>query len=87
MADTGGVDKAVCALVQGMNTGQYLLLATALRQLGGEMRIELSNLSHDEQDCTERIKVEADDHEAVLRLLQRSDEGWQSCEKQSRHLM
>lgn len=38
--DPASPDQAVAALLNGLNKGQYLILLEAVRQAGGEIRID-----------------------------------------------
>jgi|GEM_PF-1570231 len=61
-------DQAIAALLNTMNRGQYLLLVLAMRQSGGELRIdphEFMQLSTSELPVME---VDASDGPVLLRV-------------------
>jgi hypothetical protein len=61
-------DEAVAELLNGMNKGQYLLLAEAIRQLGGTMTLDWSQFLEAAARPPQPMGVDATDGPVVLRL-------------------
>jgi hypothetical protein len=66
--DPQPADEAIAALVNTMNKGQYLLLVTAVRQLGGELRIDPTEFMRLAVAPTPPMNVDASDGPIVLRV-------------------
>jgi len=65
----GSPPEAVSMLLQGLNKGQYLILVEAIRQLGGELRLDTPAWLDAVKQPWPTIKVDADDGPIVLRIL------------------
>ncbi len=59
---------AVAQVIQGMTKGQYLILAEAIRQLGGELRVDPSSLVVGALQPSPQIVVDDTDGPVVIRL-------------------
>jgi hypothetical protein len=60
---------AIAALLQGMNKGQYEILAMAIAQLGGELRLSADELAVAAMTPASRIEVDDTDGPIILRLV------------------
>jgi hypothetical protein len=61
--------EAISELLNAMSKGQYLILAEAIRQLGGEMRIDAESFFASAALPPPPLDVDADDGPIVLRLV------------------
>jgi hypothetical protein len=66
--DPQPADAAIASLIDTMNKGQYLLLVSAVRQLGGELRIDATEFMKMAVATTPKMNVDASDGPIVLRL-------------------
>lgn len=64
-------DEAIAELLASLNRGQYILLVEAIRQLGGELRIDPLRFSVALQENVPGLNVDATDGPVVLRLVER----------------
>lgn len=63
-------DQAVAALLNSLNKGQYLILLEAVRQLGGEMRIDWPEIEAAAARPLPQMHVDASDGPVVVRIAQ-----------------
>lgn len=61
--------EAISELLNAMSKGQYLILVEAIRQLGGEMRLEAGPFFAAAAVPPPRLDVDADDGPIILRLV------------------
>ncbi len=61
-------DDAIAELLQTLNKGQYLLLVEAIRQLGGELRVDPLRFAAALNDPVPGMSVDATDGPVILRL-------------------
>ncbi|AIE87303.1 hypothetical protein [Fimbriimonas ginsengisoli] len=63
------IDEAIGDLLKSLNKGQYLLLCSAIQQLGGELRIDPAAFSRMLVAENPKMSVSASDGPIVLRLV------------------
>ncbi len=61
-------DQAVAALLNTLNKGQYLILAEAIRQLGGELRLDWAEVMRRAAQPLVPLFVDASDGPVMLTL-------------------
>ena len=61
--------EAIATLLNAMSKGQYLILAEAIRQLGGELRLDPEGFFRAATEHPPRLDVDGDDGPIVLRLV------------------
>lgn len=61
-------DLAIAELINTMNLGQFLILAEAIRQLGGELRIDWRAYGQAALEALPKVEVDMTDGPVVIRL-------------------
>lgn len=61
-------EEAVARLLSSMNKGQYSILIEAIRQLGGELRLDTAGWMRSVIEPLPTIKVDSGDGPIVLRI-------------------
>ncbi|AIE87735.1 hypothetical protein [Fimbriimonas ginsengisoli] len=61
-------DQMIAGLLNTMNRGQYMLLVTAIERLGGNLRVDASDLAAWETVDLPIMRVDASDGPVILSL-------------------
>jgi hypothetical protein len=68
--DPASPDQAVANLLNGLNKGQYLILAEAIRQLGGTMTLDWTSVEAAAARPLPEMHVDASTGPVIMRLAE-----------------
>lgn len=69
VTDAARADEAIAEFLNSMTGGQYLILAEAIRQLGGELRIRPEDFAAAAKRSLPSMEVDGTDGVVLLRLM------------------
>lgn len=63
------IDEAIADLLRSLNKGQYLILCEAIRQAGGEIRIDPNEFALATAAPNPKLNIDASDGPILIRLV------------------
>lgn len=67
--DSSRTDEQIAAFLNTLNRGQYLILLEAIRQAGGEIRIDQERFERAAATPLQMVSVDASDGPVVIRII------------------